>query len=200
MKKEEIDELMKKVEILKDALGNSAGYLKPVWHELMLIGVAVFIAYLAQQLVIWSGKLYLDPIVWIGFALAMIAITFSIPYTYAKHSNKDEAKKGTMFFSMVNYITFFALFVAFLVMFLPAKVNPFIVNKQWYVWFIAYAFMLFTYGIFFSLKHFTISAFIVLLGIPISMLFPHYETIIGGTFLGLSLFIPSFIEYKRSSK
>jgi hypothetical protein len=102
-----------------------------------------------------------------------------------------------MFFSVVIYITFFGLFVAGFVMCLPSKLNPFIVNKQWYVWFIAYSFMLFTYGIFFSLKHFIISAFVVLAGIPVSMLLPHYEILIGGIFLGLGLFIPSFVEYRR---
>jgi hypothetical protein len=50
---------------------------------------------------------------------------------------------------------------------------------------------------FFSLKHFIISAFVVLAGIPVSMLLPHYEILIGGIFLGLGLFIPSFVEYRR---
>ena len=197
MKREEIDQLMKKVEILKDALGNSAGYLKPVWRGLMLIGVSVFVAYLLEQIIVWTNKFSLFPFIWIGFTIAILGITFSISHSFSKNSNKDEVKKGTMFFSMVSYITFFALFVAGFVMCLPSKLNPFIVNKQWYVWFIAYSFMLFTYGIFFSLKHFVISAFVVLAGIPVSMLLPHYKILIGGIFLGLGLFIPSFVEYRR---
>jgi len=197
MKREEIDELMRKVEVLKDALGNSAGYLKPVWRGLILIGVSVFVAYLLEQIIVWTNKFSLIPFVWIGFTIAVIGITFSISQSFTKNSNKDEAKKGTMFFSMVSYITFFGLFVAGFVMCLPSKLNPFIVNKQWYIWFIAYSFMLFTYGIFFSLKHFIISAFVVLAGIPVSMLLPHYEILIGGVFLGLGLFIPSFVEYRR---
>jgi hypothetical protein len=55
----------------------------------------------------------------------------------------------------------------------------------------------FSHTAFFSLKHFIISAFVVLAGIPVSMLLPHYEILIGGIFLGLGLFIPSFVEYRR---
>ena len=197
MKKQEIDELMRKVEVLKDALGNSAGYSKPVWRGLMLIGVSVFVAYLLEQITVWTNKFSLEPFLWIGFTVAVIGITLSISQSFTKNSNKDEVEKGTTFFSMVIYITFFALFVAGFVMCLPTKLNPFTINKHWYVWFITYSFMLFTYGIFFSLKHFIISAFIVLAGIPVSMLLPHYEILIGGVFLGLGLFIPSFVEYRR---
>jgi len=77
-------------------------------------------------------------------------------------------------------------------------VNPFYpVYKSYFIWFIAYAFGLFTTGITYSSKIFTISAFIILAGIPITLLFPQCQYIIAGAFLGACLIIPSLVECKR---
>jgi len=97
MKKEEIDELMRKVEVLKDALGNSAGYAKPVWRGLMLIGISVFVAYLLEQITVWTNKFSLDPFLWIGFTVAVIGIILSIYQSFTKNSNKDGTKKAQCF-------------------------------------------------------------------------------------------------------
>ncbi len=200
MKKEEINELIKKVEVVKGALGNSAGYLKPVWMELMLIGIAVFFAYFAEQIVVWTGKFFANWIVWVAFSAAIVGIIIYTSNTFRKNFDKEEAKKGIEFSNMLMYVTFFGILIGLFVQFLPPRVNPFLIDKTWFIWFIAYAFILFSYGIFLSLKHFIISAVIVLLGIPVSMLVPNYEIAVGGIFLGLCLFIPSFIEYRSTGK
>ena len=199
MEDKEIKEMMQSIRAVKEALKTRLGYMEPVWKIFIGVGVSVWIAYVLFQFVIWHNAARYAGFVWIGLFVAILLVTFIVPLTYKK-SKAGRAKLELSFNSFAAIITFFALCVAGFIQALPPRENPVPLDKSFAVWIIAYAFILFSIGKYFSLPSFWISGIAVLVGIPLATAYPHFSYIISGTFLGLSIIVPSMIEIRRERK
>ncbi len=199
MEDKEIKEMMQSIRAVKEVLKSKLSYMEPVWKIFIGVGVSVWIAYVLFQFAIRYRAVRYAGFVWIGFFVAILLVTFIVPLTYKK-SKTGKAKLELSFNSFAAIVTFFALCVAGFIQALPPRVNPIPSDKSFVVWIIAYAFILFSIGKYFSLQSFWISGIAVLIGIPLATAYPRLSYVISGTFLGLSMIVPSMIEIRRERK
>ncbi len=199
MEEKELKEALESIKAVKEVLNRVSPYMEGLWKMFVGIGTSVWFCYVLFQIILNRHLLRLLGLPWILLIILILAMMFA-PLVGAFASGKKKVRFKLAFGNQQTVITFFALCVAAFVQALPQRINPISPDKMYAVWIIAYSFILFSTGKYFSLPEFTASGIAILAGIPISAMFPHFQYAISGAFLGLSLIIPSLIEIAKGSK
>ncbi len=196
MEEKELKEALESIRAVKETLKRTSAYMDVLWQIFCGVGVSVFISYVIFQVLVWKNLRRLFGMPWVLLGILVVLSTV-IPVASKIRSSGGKGRVEIAFHNFIGSFTLFALLVAAFVQILPQRINPVPVEKIYAVWIIAYAFILFAVGKYLSLKSFMLSGVLVLVGIPLAGAFPHYQYLISGVFLGLSLIIPSLTELVR---
>ncbi len=199
MEEKELKEALESIKAVKETLKNTSAYMEVLWQTFFGVGVSVLVSYVIFQVLVWKN---LTGLFWVPWVLLGILIVLStiIPTISKMRSSGGKGRVEIAFHNFIGSFTLFSLLVAVFVQILPQRINPVPIEKIYVIWIIAYAFILFAIGKYLSLKSFLFSGIFILVGIPVAGAFPHYQYLISGVFLGLSLIIPSLTELVRSKE